>query len=315
MRQTIQLAALFAALTPTAAHAELPEGVRAMIEAAIETKNATKVATVFEMARKTNPEELETLDAMKAEWDAAQAEREVIAAQEKEAKIREAGLLQMWNGQGELGGFRSSGNTDSTGIAASLKLKREGIEWSHRITARADYQRLRGATSREQFLFAYEPRWQFDEDMFIYGLAQFERDRIQGFSGRYAVSGGLGVNVVDNDDISLSLKAGPAWRVTNFTDGDTENRLAGLVGVDFDWQIMERLSFTQDANALAETGGQATVIFDGSNTTLNLISGLDFKVSNRLRSRLSYHVDYNSNPPLGKVKTDTTTRASLVYGF
>lgn len=151
--------------------------------------------------------------------------------------------------------------------------------------------------------------------MFIYGLAQFERDRIQGFSGRYAVSGGLGVNVVDNDDISLSLKAGPAWRVTNFTDGDTENRLAGLVGVDFDWQIMERLSFTQDANALAETGGQATVIFDGSNTTLNLISGLDFKVSNRLRSRLSYHVDYNSNPPLGKVKTDTTTRASLVYGF
>lgn len=65
-----------------------------------------------------------------------------------------------------------------TGVAASLKLKREGIDWSHRLTARADYQRLNGKTSREQFNVAYEPRWQFDEDMFVYGLAQYERDRI-----------------------------------------------------------------------------------------------------------------------------------------
>lgn len=168
----------FAGTIPAAAHAELPEGVRAMIDAAIATKNATKVATVLEMARATNPDELETLDAIKAEWDAAQAERATLAAQEKETKIREAGVLQLWSGQGELGGFRSSGNTNSTGVAASLKLKREGIDWSHRLTARADYQRLNGKTSREQFNVAYEPRWQFDEDMFVYGLAQYERDRI-----------------------------------------------------------------------------------------------------------------------------------------
>jgi putative salt-induced outer membrane protein len=34
-----------------------------------------------------------------------------------------------------------------------------------------------------------------------------------------------------------------------------------------------------------------------------------------LRSRLSYQVEYDSNPPPGQVSTDTHTRATLIYGF
>jgi putative salt-induced outer membrane protein len=30
---------------------------------------------------------------------------------------------------------------------------------------------------------------------------------------------------------------------------------------------------------------------------------------------VSYTVDYNSNPPVGAVSTDTLTRFTLVYGF
>ncbi|HBM06364.1 MAG TPA: DUF481 domain-containing protein, partial [Erythrobacter sp.] len=104
-------------------------------------------------------------------------------------------------------------------------------------------------------------------------------------------------------------KAGPAYRVTDFTDGTSADRLAGLVGLDFDWQMLDRLKLTQDVEALAETGGEATLIFDGANTTINLVTGLDFRVSNRLRSRLSYKVEYDSNPPAGSEGTDTLTRA------
>ena len=57
------------------------------------------------------------------------------------------------------------------------------------------------------------------------------------------------------------------------------------------------------------------IIFDSANTTINLVTGLDFQVSNRLRSRLSYQVEYDSNPPPGAVGTDTLTRATLIYGF
>jgi len=297
------------------ASAELPEGVQAMIDAAIATEDARKVSTVLELARATHPDDVSTIDAIEADWKAAQAQKHAEAEAARKKAIREAGIFARWSGEGEFGGFYSTGNTDSIGVTTALKLKREGLNWTHLLRARADYQRQNGRTSREQFVTAYEPRWQFNDDMFVYGLAQFERDRLQGFDARYAASGGLGYKVVEDDGLSLSVKAGPAWRITEFTDGTSASRIAGLFGADFDWQIVDGLTFTQDANAVAEGGGEVQVLVDGNNTSINLVSGLDFKISEKLRSRLSYAVDYNSNPPGDTESTDTLTRFSVVYGF
>ena len=299
----------------TAAQAELPEGARAMIDAAIASGDERKVATVIGLARTTWPEERSTIDAINDQWKITLAARRAAEAEAEQTALINAGMFDRWSGEGELGAFQSSGNTESVGVAAALRLDREGIDWTHSIRLRADYQRQNGSTSREQFAASYEPRWQFDENIFAYGLAQYERDRIQGFSSRYSVSGGFGYRVIDNPKLKLSLKAGPAYRVTDFTDGTSADRLAGLVGLDFDWQMLDRLKLTQDVEALAETGGEATLIFDGANTTINLVTGLDFRVSNRLRSRLSYKVEYDSNPPAGSEGTDTLTRATLIYGF
>ncbi|MFT6609803.1 DUF481 domain-containing protein [Qipengyuania profunda] len=299
----------------TAVHAELPEGARAMIDAAIASGDEKKVATVVGLARSTWPEERSMIDAINDQWKITLAARRAAEAEAEQTALINAGMFERWSGEGELGAFQSSGNTESVGVVAALRLDREGIDWTHSIRLRADYQRQNGSTSREQFAASYEPRWQFDENIFAYGLAQYERDRIQGFSSRYSVSGGLGYRVVDNPELKLSLKAGPAYRVTDFTDGTSADRIAGLVGLDFDWQVLDRLKLTQDVEALAETGAEATLIFDGANTTINLVTGLDFDVSNRLRSRLSYKVEYDSNPPAGSEGTDTLTRATLIYGF
>ena len=121
--------------------------------------------------------------------------------------------------------------------------------------------------------------------------------------------------VIDGTDLDLSIKAGPAFRVTDYVTGETDSRLAALLGADFDWRISDRLTFTQDSNMVAETGGQATLFVDSRNTTLNLLTGLEAKVSDRLTTRLSYQVDYNSDPPTGAVRTDTLSRFTLVYGF
>lgn len=308
------LVAAFAVVSTPAA-AELPDGVRAMIDAAIATGDEKKVATVLELARMTNPDEAAVLDGIEAEWKAAQAAKLARQQANREEEIREAGIFQRWSGEGEIGAFQSSGNTDSVGIASSLKLKREGLKWSHLLRGRVDYQRQNGETSREQFLAAYEPRCQFSDDLFLYGLAQFERDRLQGFDGRYAVSGGLGYKVFDGESLKLAIKAGPAWRITQFRDGTSNSRIAGLFGADFDWEIVKGLTFTQDANALAEGGGEVQVLVDGSNTSINLVSGLDFRISEKLRSRLSYAVDYDSNPPADAESTDTLTRFTVIYGF
>ena len=129
------------------------------------------------------------------------------------------------------------------------------------------------------------------------------------------MSGGVGYKLLDSDSATFSVKAGPAYRVTERTDGMRVDRLAALLGADFDWKIADRVTFSQDANAVTETGGEAQLIVDSSNTTLNLLSGIDFKVSDRLRSRLTYQLEYNSNGGSPNEEVDTLTRFTLVYGF
>lgn len=311
----LSAAAVTAIVLPTPAFAELPQPVRAMIDAAIATRDKAKVATVIELAKKTNPDNIDEINAIDAAWKVQLAEHERSAAEAKEQKIRQAGVFDLWRGRGELGASQSTGNTDIVGISAGFTLERKGLDWTHKIRATADYQESKGRTTREQLFASYEPRFQINDGLFAYGLAQFERDPLQGFSERYVASGGLGYKLVDSKNLSLSLKAGPAYRVTQFVDDGNATSWAGLAGLDFDWRISERLSLTQDTNAVAGGGGQATAIFGGDTTTINVVTGLNAKITNRFGARLSYTVDYDSNPPPGKVSTDTLSRMTVFYDF
>lgn len=312
MIRFLPVAVLFATVP---LRAELPPPVRAMIDAAIATGDETKVRTVVDLAKATNPGELEAIDAINAAFVASKAEEKRLAEAERIEAVRSAGMFDRWKGKGELGGSRTTGNSRDLGLAAALDVKREGIEWTHQLRARADYQRTNGVTSREKYFAAYEPRWQFRDDLFLYGLSQFERDTFSGFDARYALSAGVGYNAIRQPKLELSLKAGPALRRTDLTNGDSDTRIAGLVGLDFDWVIADGVKLTQDTNAVAETGGAAVAIFDSRNTTLSLVTGLEARITGKLSTRFSYQVDYQSDPPPGTVGTDTLSRVTLVYGF
>jgi putative salt-induced outer membrane protein len=245
------------------------------------------------------------IDAILASYEtdlAVAAEAEALAEEER---IRNAGLFQNWSGKGELGAFRSTGNASNTGITAGLSLVREGINWRHKLSGRADYQETEGVVTREQFLAAYEPNWKITERLYAYGLGQYERDRFQGFSARYSVSGGLGYDLLVDEPMTLSVKAGPAWRRTEFVDGGSRSDLAALAALDFDWQVLETITFTQDASAFVQSGS-STFISD---------TGLVAQVAGDLSLRLSYTVEHDTDPPAGAVKTDTLSRVTIIYDF
>jgi putative salt-induced outer membrane protein len=304
-RVSLTVFVLSALALPSPAFADLPAPVRAMIDAAIETGDEAKVRTVLELARATNPDDADEVDAILAAYEtdlAVAAEAEAIAEKER---VRNAGLFENWSGKGELGAFRSTGNASNTGITAGLALEREGIRWRHKLSGRADYQETEGVVTREQFLAAYEPNWKINDRLYAYGLAQYERDRFQGFSGRYSVSGGLGYDVLVDEPMTLSVKAGPAWRRTEFVGGGSRSDLAALAALDFDWQLLDTVTFTQNASAFVQSGS-STFISD---------SGLNARVAGDLSLRLSYTVEHDTDPPAGAVRTDTLSRVTIIYDF
>ncbi|WP_423142294.1 DUF481 domain-containing protein [Parablastomonas sp. CN1-191] len=310
------LAASFvASLVASPAEAVLPDAARAMIEAAIKTGDKAKVAAVADAARTAFPADRTEIDDIQGSFVADQARLARAKEALRLAAVRAAGPLDLWKGKGEVSGFRATGNGESTGVSGSLTATRTGADWTHALTLRADLQSARGAMTRDYLMASWEPRYQVDQDVFAYGLAQVERNRVQGIAMRYAVSGGLGIKVLDKPNVDLAVKAGPALRGTRYLIGEREDRIAGLLGLDFDWRLTDTLKLTQKANAVAETGASAVALLDGHGATLNLVTGLEAKVTERLSTRVSYAVDYDSQPAIGKVTTDTMTRFGIVYGF
>jgi putative salt-induced outer membrane protein len=311
-------ASLFALLVigcAAPAAAELPQPVRAMIDAAIATGDARTAQTVVTIARQTNPEDVAEIDAL---WNAfVTRQSELAAAQEvsRQEALRNAGLFDNWSGRGQIGAFQSTGNSDMTGVTVALALQRTGIDWEHRLRATADYQRSNGRTSREQYLVAWEPRYQIGEDLFAFGLAQYDSDRFQGFSSRYSLSGGLGYRLIDSSSARLDLKAGPAWRQVEYVDGSGYSSFGALAGVDFSWQLAKPLRLTQNADLVTDAGGSAVTYIDSNNVSIVATTGLEAAINSRLTTRVSYTIDYDSNPPPRAVSTDTLSRFTLVYAF
>lgn len=276
-----------------------------MIDAAMETGDKNKVATVIELAKQTNSDDAEEIDAL---HDVFLAEQQRLAAQKaavREERIRTAGLLDNWTGEGEIGASRSTGNSSNTGLSAGLKLQRKGIDWRHKLAAQADYQRSNGTTTREQFLLAYEPNYRISDRVYTYALGQYERDRFQGISLLISASGGLGYRAIMADRMSLSVKAGPVYRRTILVDGGKTNRLAALAALDFDWQASDTIKLSQDASVVPQTDNNSFVSKTAIETAL----------SGNLSARFAYVLEHDTDPPVGAMKTDTLTRFTLVYGF
>ena len=276
-----------------------------MIEAAAATGDPAKVTAVVEVARTTNPADVAEIDALYSAFRQRQEALAQAEARRQERALETAGVFENIEGEGEIGGSRVTGNSDTLGVNGRLRLFKRGADWEHEINARVDYLREDGTQAQERYLLGYIGRRDLGERNYVFGQGRFERARFQGYAERYALSAGLGHRYLDRDDLTLRVQVGPAYRRTRFTDGRTLTRLAGLAEVDFDWTLTDGVRFTQDV----------LVTVARPNTTLQSETALQARIVEDVRVRLSYSVEHNTDQPDGSVPTDTITRFSLVFGF
>jgi putative salt-induced outer membrane protein len=277
---------------------EIPPPIRAMLDAAIASGNEGEVSTIVKYARAADPASGDAVLRIANEW------REV-RAKDRETRIVRAGWTALWAGRAELGGFVTTGNSDTAGVTGIVDLTREGLEWRHKLRAQADYQRSLGITTREHYLAAYEPNWKIDSRRYVYGALQYEGDRFLGYTDRYSASAGAGYSAVQTSAVTLNLELGPAFRHTEFTDATQESSFAARGNVDLDWKLTSGLTLRQDASAYLQR----------YNSTVSSTTAMAAKLLGPLAAQLSYTVQYESMPPVGRVSTDTISRASLVYTF
>ncbi len=205
----------------------LPEPARRMIDTAIASGDAKAADAVIAVARESYPEAAAEIDAIEAAWRGRLAEEKARREAEARRRLASAPLFDNWKGQVELGASRSTGNTSNFGLYGAFNAERKGMDWSHKLIARADVQRTNGTTTTQRVLASWQPNHIVEDRLYGYGLAQYEHDRFLGYENRYTLGGGLGYGLIDSDAVTLDLEGGPALRLTDFTAGETEPTLAG----------------------------------------------------------------------------------------
>lgn len=297
--------------------AELPVAIAAIIDAAIASGDRTEIETVVRTTKRALPEVTAAIDRhLAGRIDTAIGARPfgstVLASQNPKDSSSPASPLPpidsatlKWSGEGEAGAFVNTGNAPGIGLVGGFKMLVEGQNWRVGTNARADYQETNGVITREQYRFSAEPNYKFDERGYIFGLGQYEQDRFQGFASRYSLSGGLGYSVVKSEAARLSVKAGPAWRVTEPVAAARESVVAGLASLEAKVKITPSLEYSQDAS----------IYSDATGSTFYTLAALDSKLVGKLKARFSYMIQHETAPELGRFGTDTTSRLSLVYGF
>ncbi|MFZ4689247.1 MAG: DUF481 domain-containing protein [Polymorphobacter sp.] len=285
---------LFAA--SAAAAAPIPDAVAAMLDAA--SGDEAQLKTIADIAKKTNPQSAAEIDAKVAGFAKAQAEA-------KEAKLASQGVFEGWTGSGEAGGFISSGNTNTKGLAIGVNLAKETRQWKHSVRGFVDYQRQDGVTTRERYFAGYEGNYNITPKLYALLTLAYEKDEFSGFSRRFSESLGLGYKIINTETLKFSVEGGPALRQTNFTNGVTDNGFAARGAGNFWWAVTPSVSLSENA----------TVFYDSFNTSVQSITALTAKLNGALSARASFQFNSESNPPLGRDTTDTVSRVTIVYSF
>lgn len=293
---------------------ELPPALAAMIDTALASGDEAEANAVIRTAKRALPQSADAIDRRVARWRTGPQVPTVVQVATLPSPVTPEPVdpapiqtvsAPKWSGEGEAGAFVNTGNAPGIGLVGGFKMLVEGENWRIGTNARADYQETAGVVTREQYRFSAEPNYKFDERGYLFGLGQYEQDRFQGFNSRYSISGGLGYNLIKSDATQLSVKAGPAWRVTESVAAERDAVIAGLASLEAKVQITSSLQYSQDAS----------IYSDATGSTFYTLAALDSKLIGKLKARLSYMVQHETAPELGRLGTDTTSRLTLVYGF
>ncbi len=303
-------------------------GVVAMLKTASVANDKATFDTLLKTALDTWPKNriqiLRSAKTISETWMSQAYLDELVAAKKAEeaaeAASRARGIMyyldpELWQGQAQLGGSSSSGDTDEQGVSAALSFERAfGPKWNHSLNLKFDLARSEGATTRQRFVGQYEVMWKPWTDIFLLNFTELELDKFSGYDYRVVENLAVGTEIFRSANQSLRIEAGPGIRISGveetLQDGmvvpaHTEKEFLGRVSSTYELKLTDNLTFKDRASA----------IFGAQSTTLENWAQFSARINSHMQARVSFEVKYDSLAPIGTAAWDTATRATLVYDF
>lgn len=208
-------------------------------------------------------------------------------------------------GSVSLGYLASTGNTDNASLNTKTALAYLAAPWRHALMLRALKGSTDDVTTAEEYEAIEQSDYVFGDNHYVFGALSYSTNEFSGYDRRVSQVGGYGRRLLDSDTHTLDLQAGAGARQTRLSDGARQSEGIVQVAGGYVWKLSENAKFSQQARA--EFGSDNRYSESITTVTANLRGDLALSVS--------YTLKHNSEVPPERVKTDTATAVSLIYGF
>ena len=211
-----------------------------------------------------------------------------------------------FRGNIDLGYISTSGNTETESLNGEFDwVARASQNWATGIHITGVSNSNQDERDAEQYTFAWNNRYDIDENSFFYGIIDYTNDYFGAFDYQAGAYLGYGHQFYKSDDGHFSLGLGLGYRINAVFIGEDEKESVLRADLDFAHQLTETARFTQSISA---------VWGEEINTYVSK-SAISTKISDNLAMKLSYLVNYNSEVPVGAEKSDRTTTIGISYNF
>lgn len=212
---------------------------------------------------------------------------------------------QGWTGSVSLGLSATSGNTDTGDLSFGGRFRYGNGPWNHTVGFAGEFSEDNGVRNKEEMFATYDVNRYFTEQFYLFGLGSVRYDGFATNEWDAFLGFGPGYRIINRPDMTWRVQAGPGVRYIEDQVGADTTEVAGIASSRFYYKFTEAMFLTNDTDILAS---------DNDTIATNDL-GVNFKMSDRLATRVSYRTEYNSDPLPGLKNTDNTLGVSLVYGF
>ncbi len=214
-------------------------------------------------------------------------------------------IAEPLKGEAELGFVTKEGNSETQTINAKLQLSKDTLGWAHQAYFTAFNNASGDETTAEKYSIALQSDRKLDDRASLYMVVTHEEDHFSGFDYQSTIGVGYGYKVIEEDDRTLTLEAGPGYRVNSVVDGDTQSEVTLRLGEIYSWKFSETAELNQ--HLTIESGDLNTISHLGASVKSALTGSLALKVG--------VDIKYTDKVPAGRKDTDTETYATVSYAF
>ena len=219
-----------------------------------------------------------------------------------------------WQGQGEVGLVKTSGNTESESFNVGLNFKKELQAWTHELGVSFYQASSEDTRSASSMAADYTAKYSITERRYLFSSISYLDDDFDGFTEQSSASLGYGYHVIKSKPTAWEVGIGIGYRDTSKliklsdrseVEGEDISSGTLVLRSDYRHQLTTNTKFSD--SFVAEIGSD--------NSFIENEAALIVSMNEKFALKAGLLIRHNSDPAPGADETDSISSVNIVYSF